>query len=219
MTDLQRYRRAVDGDQDASAIGRAETLAPPIAELPVVLSARSSEDGILGRPSRRVVLKAMVASAAAAAAWSVLNVVPSTRRADASFPPYSTSPHLNPYGAGGACGTDTGCIGPTAEYIDSYYCTTCAEYLGNPSANWYAYMLNGFRGTAPVYGYTDYEPNICDGSYDLWNHTGTPCAYCPTSVKYRCHDGYKHFSDGSPNQWVICHSTSYCDGTFIGVTC
>jgi hypothetical protein len=144
------------------------------------------------------------------------------RRAYASYPPYTVNPTKNAYGTGGACGTDTGCVGPPAEYIDNSFCTTCNEYNLNTTANWYSYMFNGFRGTSPVYGYRDAEPNLCGSgtlTYDLWVHDGTPCGYCPHSIEWRCHDGIKSFSDGSPDQPVICHSVAYCDGAFIGVTC
>ena len=187
----------------------------PIAEYPSITSVVSSAR------DRRTVLKAGVAAVAGAGAYALLNVFPHARPAFAAPPPYLESDIYNPYFNGpGACGSDQGCTGPPPDLIDNYYCTTCAEYRRDPTANWFNYYLNGRRGSAVFY---DMDPNICRssrGPVDVWIHPQVvPCGSCPTQLDLRCQDGYKDPDSEVGPTFCICHSIHRCEGRLTGKAC
>lgn len=165
--------------------------------------------------SRREALRMGMGLAAAAVAASTLNLLRAPAPAGASGPGMDRYPSRNPYGSGSSpCFSDSGCTGPTADLIDSSYCSNCSDYRANNN-NWIGFMYTGGRGNAI---YDDHPDRFCAGPYDYWVHDGYPCGYCPYDIAYRCHDGIKYTSGGN-SEFVICHSVVICNGEHQSVRC
>jgi hypothetical protein len=131
----------------------------------------------------------------------------------------SLHPQRNRYGSGvgSPCWSDVGCTGTTPELIDNGFCSSCADYRAN-NHNWIGFHFTGYRNVNGRWAYLDDRPdNICGGNYDYWIHDGTPCGFCPFSLRYRCHDGYK--SDSVGNHFTICHSIVMCNEVHQPTTC
>ena len=110
------------------------------------------------------------------------------------------------YDYGATC--DEACCGFPAHLMDPFYCATCdeqaADPAGNPSYNWH-YV--GSRGSIQ---YMDREPDVCNGR-DAWKWTfDDGCGACTDQAIFRCHDGYKRYSNNTLDP-TICQGLVSCD--------
>jgi hypothetical protein len=55
----------------------------------------------------------------------------------------------------------------------------------------------------------DREPDVCAGR-DAWKWSVGPCGECSESAVFRCHDGFKQYSDGTLDP-TICQGIVSCD--------
>jgi hypothetical protein len=115
-----------------------------------------------------------------------------------------------PYNYDATC--EEACFGFAPHQMDPYYCATCdeqaADPVNNPAWNWH------FVGSRGSLQYMDREPDVCAGR-DAWKWTieGT-CGDCLESTVFRCHDGYKRYSDGTVEP-TICQGLISCDNTLM----
>ena len=59
--------------------------------------------------------------------------------------------------------------------------------------------------------YGDVEPDICSGR-DAWKWSVEgSCGNCQEVSVFRCHDGYKRYTDGTMD-YTICEGLISCDG-------
>lgn len=103
---------------------------------------------------------------------------------------------------------DEACFGFPAHLMDPFYCATCAEQAAdptnNPSYNWH------FVGTRGSIQYMDREPDVCAGR-DAWKWTFEEgCGNCADQAVFRCHDGFKRYSNGTLDP-TICQGLVSCD--------
>jgi len=110
------------------------------------------------------------------------------------------------YDYNGTC--NEACFGFPAHLMDPFYCATCAEQAAdpanNPSYNWH------FVGTRGSIQYMDREPDVCAGR-DAWKWTVGACGDCGQSAVFRCHDGFKKYSNNTLDP-TICQGIVSCDG-------
>lgn len=130
----------------------------------------------------------------------------------AAGPSYTMFLDCGGHNYNGTC--NEACFGFAPHHMDPWYCATCAEQAAdpvhNPSYNWH---FVGFRGSIE---YRDREPDVCgaggNGRRDAWKWEVTGCGDCQESAVYRCHDGWKEYSDGSTDP-TICQGLVSCDGS------
>lgn len=195
-------------------------LTPTAAWLDVPeISWQPVSEGTSKPPSRRTFLLGSVGAIAGSIAATTLGVFGRVAPASASGPGLRLNPTRNVYGSGvgSPCWSDQGCFGPAADHIDSFYCSSCSDYQAD-NFNWIGFHYTGYRyinGT--YYYYADDPDRFCAGDYDYWIHDGTPCGYCPYSLRYRCHDGYK--ADSAGNHFTICHSIAICNEVHQSTSC
>jgi hypothetical protein len=111
-----------------------------------------------------------------------------------------------PYDYNATC--NEACFGFAAHLMDPFYCATCAEQAAdptnNPDYNWH------FVGTRGSIQYMDREPDVCAGRDAWkWKFEGS-CGECNQSAVFRCHDGWKRYSDGTLDP-TICQGIVSCD--------
>lgn len=105
------------------------------------------------------------------------------------------------------------CWGFAAHLMDPIYCATCAEQaadpVNNPAYNWH---FVGMRGSLE---YRDREPDVCGTNpgdrRDAWKWEESGCGECQESAVFRCHDGWKEYTDGTTDP-TICQGLVSCDG-------
>ena len=103
------------------------------------------------------------------------------------------------------------CFGFAPHHMDPFYCATCAEQaadpVNNPSYNWH------YVGTRGSITYMDREPDVCGVAErrDAWKWKVGACGECQESAVFRCHDGWKQYSDGTLDP-TICQGLVSCDG-------
>lgn len=105
------------------------------------------------------------------------------------------------------------CFGFAPHHMDPWYCATCdeqaADPVHNPSYNWH------FVGSRGSLTYMDREPDVCGASFsdrrDAWKWKVGACGECEESAEFRCHDGWKQYSDGTTDP-TICQGLVACDG-------
>ena len=112
-----------------------------------------------------------------------------------------------PYSYGGTC--NEACFGFPAHLMDPFYCATCEEQAAdptnNPSYNWH------FVGTRGSIQYMDREPDVCAGR-DAWKWSVGACGSCSQDAVFRCHDGWKKYSNNTVDP-TICQGLVSCDNT------
>lgn len=110
-----------------------------------------------------------------------------------------------PYDYNGTC--NEACFGFPAHLMDPFYCATCGEQAAdpanNPSYNWH------FVGTRGSIQYMDREPDVCAGR-DAWKWSVGACGDCSQSAVFRCHDGFKKYSNNTLDP-TICQGIVACD--------
>ncbi|MEM9557472.1 MAG: hypothetical protein AAGC60_24650 [Acidobacteriota bacterium] len=122
-------------------------------------------------------------------------------------PSYSIYTDCGPYNYNGTCNEP--CFGFAPHHMDPFYCATCAEQAADPTNNpAYFWHFVGSRGSL---SYIDREPDVCAGR-DAWKWDVGACGDCAESAVYRCHDGWKIYSDNSMDP-TICEGLISCDST------
>lgn len=123
----------------------------------------------------------------------------------AQGPSYTQYFDCGPYNYNGTC--NEACFGFAPHHMDPFYCATCAEQAAdpanNPAYNWH------FVGTRGQIRYMDREPDVCDGK-DAWKWKVGACGNCAESAVFRCHDGWKLYTDGTMDP-TICQGLVECD--------
>lgn len=129
----------------------------------------------------------------------------SAMMAGGAGPSYSTYPDCTIYGYNGTC--EEPCFGFEPHHMDSFYCATCdeqaADPVNNPAWHWH------YVGTRGSIEYMDREPDVCNGR-DAWKWKVGACRDCNESAIFRCHDGWKRYSDGTLAP-TICEGLISCD--------
>lgn len=102
------------------------------------------------------------------------------------------------------------CFGFAPHHMDPWYCATCdeqaADPVNNPAYNWH------FVGSRGSISYMDREPDVCGVAErrDAWKWKVGACGDCRESAVFRCHDGWKQYSDGTLDP-TICQGLVSCD--------
>lgn len=192
----------------------------PVGDFADALDGGDGDDRRREGQNRRSILRLGV-GLATFAGLSMLGIFKVARPALAGVAPYTEFvSKTNPY-VGSACGSydppglfagndcqDNMCVGTSYEYMDSAYCTTCAE---ESDSNWFQWHFNGKRGSFELRAlpFPSCEPNPPYVA-DAWSWSTGDCGYCSPAV-WRCHDGHKREAGGS---WVftICEGLLGCNG-------
>ncbi len=121
-------------------------------------------------------------------------------------PHYSMYTDCGPYDYNATC--EEACFGFAPHQMDPFYCATCdeqnADPVNNPAYNWH------FVGSRGSIQYMDREPDVCAGK-DAWKwKIDGRCGNCQESAVFRCHDGFKRYSDNTFEP-TICQGLVSCD--------
>lgn len=127
-------------------------------------------------------------------------------RAMSAGPSYTLYTDCGPFNYNGTCNEP--CFGFAPHHMDPFYCATCAEQAADPTNNpFFHWHFVGSRGSLR---YIDREPDVCAGR-DAWKWDTGACGRCQESAVYRCHDGWKIYTDDSMDP-TICEGLISCDG-------
>lgn len=128
---------------------------------------------------------------------------------DAAAKTYTTYYDCGGFSYDGTC--QQPCFGPEPQYMNPFYCATCAEQQADPNQNpSYFWHYTGSRQIGSTNISYWGENNICAGKGAWkWKIDGN-CGSCSKNSTIRCHDGYKQVQGQAP-EWTICEGLVICD--------